>query len=382
MIKVMILGSKEYPFGSNRGDDPIPSGGMETYVNDLAPELSRLCRLVIITRKFAGTERHEKMGENIEIFRVPWLKGKWLRNPSFNIFSFLAALKTAGKSDVIYSNGVISGLFGLLLGSIFRKKTVFRPAGIGFIQYKAPIRNLLFALESMVFKKSDAVIFHSDGEKRNSLRLVKFRREKGHVILTGFPVERFKSGSVGMRKSLAPENEVLITSVSRFVPVKGIDYLIEACSMLRGVFRLVLVGSGPEEGRLRAMAQDLHMKDRVLFLGFRLDIPDILASTDIFVISSLFEGLPTSLLEAMAAGAACVVTDIGLPVENMKTGAVVEPKNPEALKEAIQVLMSNKNLRAQLGSNARKFVEENCTQEMAAKRHMEVFGQLLGQRNL
>ncbi len=44
MIRVVILGSKEYPFGSNRGDDPIPSGGMETYVNDLAPELSKLCR--------------------------------------------------------------------------------------------------------------------------------------------------------------------------------------------------------------------------------------------------------------------------------------------------------------------------------------------------
>ena len=373
MIRVLILGSKEYPFGTNLDDDKIPSGGMETYVDDLAPELSKFCNLLIITRKFRNTEKFQKIGKNISVFRVPWIKGKWMRNPSFNLFSFLYSLKRMKNIDIVYSNGIVAGFFALLLAKLFRKKAVYRPAGIGFVQYGLPLKHMLFALERFVFEKSDAIVFHSDGEKRNAQILFNLELKNGHVILTGFPVHKFKTGDGRLKKEFGTGKETVITSVSRFVPVKGLEYLVEACSMLGLDFKLLLVGSGPEEKNLKKLSKDLGIDDKVIFAGFRHDVPDILAITDVFVVSSLFEGLPTSLLEAMAAGKACVATDIGLPVENMKTGIVVKAKDPEALKDAIEILIKNENLRKRLGADARKFVEAECTQENAAKKHFEVF---------
>jgi len=372
MVKVVILGSKEYPFGSNKGEDPIPSGGMETYVDDIVPELSKHCEVVVITRKFRGSRVHEK-GGNIEVHRVPWLRGKWLRNPSFNCFSFFEAAKAMRGVDIIYSNGIISGLAALKLAFLFRKKTVYRPAGIGFTQFGFPMRQILFALERFAFRHSDAVIFHSEGEKRNARKLFGLNLKNGHVILTGFPVDKFAQHA--QRKA---NGEVTITSVSRFVPVKGLDVLLRAFAGLRGKNRLMLVGSGPEERSLKKLAERLGIKDRTVFAGFRRDIPDILGSSDIFVVSSFSEGLPTSLLEAMASGLACVVTDIGLPVEHEKTGLVVPPGDAEALRKAIEKLMKDSKLRKKLGENAAKFVKYNCTTQKAARAHMEVFEGVLG----
>ncbi len=378
LIRILVLGSKEYPFGTNRGDDPIPSGGMETYVNDLAPELSKLCSLTIITRKFAGTKRSERIGKDISVIRVPWVRSKWLRNPSFNLASFFKGLGLMRCMDVVYSNGIISGFFGMVLGKLFRKPSVYRPAGMGFTQFRLPLRQIMRALEKLVFSKSDAVLFHSCGEKRNARSMLGLRLDHGHVILTGFPVDRFKSGTKRLGAEFLVKDEAVISAVSRFVPVKGLRYMIEACSRLKSDYKLLLVGTGPEKGALQKLSQDLGVDDRVIFAGFRLDVPDILAITDIFVISSLSEGLPTSLLEAMAAKKACVVTDIGLPVEHMRTGLVVRPKDPIALRDAIDTLINDGDLRKKLGRAAGRFVEAECTQEKAAKMHLEMFRKITG----
>ena len=374
MKEVLVLGSKEYPFGSNSGDDIIPSGGMETYIDDLASELSKLCRLKIVTRKFKGTEPHEKKG-NIEVLRVRWLKGKWFRNISFNICSFFRSLSVTGSVDIIYSNGLVSGFFGMLLGKIFRKPTIYRPAGIGFWHYRL-LKYPFLLFERIVFGRSSAVLFHSEAEKRNAEKI--FSMKKTFVILTGFPVEKYAKGKDNLREKFGMGKSKVITSISRFVPVKGLDNLIDACSVLKDDFRLLMVGSGPEESRLKGIVEKKGMSKKVIFTGFRRDIPDILASTDVFVVSSLHEGLPTSLLEAMAAGKACVVTDIGLPLKHMENGIVVKPGSCDELRKGIEKILKDRRLREKLGASARKFVEKNCTQKKAAESHMKMFREVLG----
>ena len=120
------------------------------------------------------------------------------------------------------------------------------------------------------------------------------------------------------------------------------------------------------------------MKDNVIFAGFRRDIPEILGTTDIFAVSSFSEGLPTSLLEAMAAGKSSVVTDIGLPVNHMETGLVVASKSVMSLRNAIEALIHDRRLRKRLGENSADFVRKNCTQRMAAEKHMEMFRRIIG----
>ena len=85
-------------------------------------------------------------------------------------------------------------IFPVLLdrdAKVTRKKTIFRPAGIAFTQQKTPLKNILFALERAVMKKSSAVLFHSNGEMENAKNLFNIKLDNGHVILTGFDVDKF-----------------------------------------------------------------------------------------------------------------------------------------------------------------------------------------------
>jgi len=373
---VLILGSKEYPMGSNKGDDPIPSGGMETYLDDLAPELSKHCELLVVTRKFKGTKKHEKAG-NIEIHRVPYVKGKYFRNPSFNFLSFLYSLHLMKKVDVIYSQGLIASFFGYFLSKLCGRPLVCRPAGIAYEQYTFPVDKILFLLMRTVYRKCDCVVFHSEGEKSNFLRILGFVPKRPEIILTGIPVEKFAHKTKNTKKWFGiSEKTTVIGFIGRFVEVKGLEYLVKAAALLKNRdVRFMLVGDGLQRKQIENLIKERKLKNFV-FTGFRHDIPNVLSAMDIFVISSISEGLPTSLLEAMAAGKPCVVTDIGLPVTHMETGFVTPSKNSEKLAEAIKILIKNKKLQKSLGSNAQKFVRENCTLEKAAKRHMEIFKSL------
>lgn len=377
-MNVLILGSKEYPMGSNKGDDPIPSGGMETYVDDLVPTLSKLCKLLIVTRKFKGTRKYERMN-NIEIFRVHYLKGKYFRNPTFNFLSFLISLRLIKEVDVIYPQGLIASSFGYILSKIYDKPLVCRPAGIAYEQYRFPLDKILYFLMRIVYRKCDCVVFHSEGERENFIKILGFVPKRSEVILTGIPVEKFSRLMKSTKQTFGiPEKTLVVGFIGRFVEVKGIEYLIRAAALLKAKdLKFMLVGDGPQRPQIEGLIKTLGLEEGFVFTGFTRDIPKVLAAMDIFVISSLSEGLPTSLLEAMAAGKACVVTDIGLPVENRQTGLVVPPKSPEALARAIEVLLQDPGLRSRLGRSGQKFAKENCTQEKAAKKHLEMFTHLL-----
>jgi len=375
-MKVLILGSKEYPMGSNKGDDSIPSGGMETYIDDLAPELSKHCKLLIITRKFPGTKKHERLG-NIEIFRVPYIKGKYFRNPSFNIFSFITSLHLK-EIDAVYPQGLVASFFGCIISRLSGKPVVCRPAGIAYDQYMFPINRTLYFLMKKVYRRCDCVIFHSEGERDNFIKILGFRPKRSEIILTGIPVEKFSHKTKSTKKTFGiSEKSTVIGFIGRFVEIKGLEYLVRAAHLLKNMdAKFMLVGDGPQTNQIKNLIESLGLEEKFVFTGFRRDIPNVLAAMDIFVISSVSEGLPTSLLEAMAAGKSCIVTDIGLPITNMETGLVVPPKNPEKLAHTIKTLIQDKKLREFLGKNAQEFTRENCTLEKAAKKHVEIFQSL------
>jgi glycosyltransferase involved in cell wall biosynthesis len=376
-MKVLILGSKEYPMGSNKGNDPIPSGGMETYIDDLAPELSRHCKLLIITRKFKETKKIERLS-NIEIHRVPYLKGKYFRNPTFNLASFLKSLSLIKEADIIYPQGLVASFFGCVISRLSGKPVICRPAGIAYEQYGFPISRILYFLMKNVYRRCDCVIFHSEGERNNFIKILGFAPKRSEIILTGIPVEKFSHKTKSTKKSFGiSERTTVIGFIGRFVEIKGLEYLVRAAHLLKNMdTKFMLVGDGPQKPQIESLIRSLGLEEKFIFAGFRRDIPNVLAVMDIFVIPSTSEGLPTSLLEAMAAGKACIVTDIGLPIAHKETGLVVPPKNPEKLADAMGILLEDKKLREFLGHNAQKFVMENCTLEKAAKRHVEIFGGL------
>ncbi|MCJ7506460.1 glycosyltransferase family 4 protein [Candidatus Bathyarchaeota archaeon] len=145
-----------------------------------------------------------------------------------------------------------------------------------------------------------------------------------------------------------PDDTVILT-VCGLIRRKGIDVLLESMSMLRycrhGHFKLAIAGSGPEKGNLDKMVSELGLKKDVLFLGFRhrSELLELYNIADVFVLASHSEGLPFALLEAMACGCACVVTDVGdasKAIREGHNGFIASPGDPLSLKEKIEHILS------------------------------------------
>jgi len=369
-MRILILGSKEYPVGTS--DDEIVSGGMEIYTQGLVKHLkNKVEEIILITRKFKNTKSFERT-ENITICRVPWIKGFYFRNASFNFFSFFKAFSL--NFDVILAQGAISTFFGILISKIKKKPIISRPAGVAYVQpqYNSFVKNALLFLERKAYSNCDFVVFLSDGEKEQFEKKLRFLPKKSAIAPTGIDTGKFENlDREKLKEGLGLENKTVITFVGRLIEVKGVEYLIEACAELKEDFYLLIVGDGPLREKLAKTAERLGKK--AVFLGWRRDVPGILAASDIFVLPSISEGLPVALLEAMAGGKACVATDIGLPIKHEKTGLIVPPKDSRALAAAIERLISDRELRERLGKNARKVIKEEYSWEKAVEKYMEIF---------
>lgn len=377
-LNVLILGSKEYPMGTNRGDDPITSGGIETIVHNLIPELSKKSNVIIITRKFSGNRWHEK--NTVEIYRVPWIKGKYTRTPSFIFFTSFVSLYLLlrGRVDIIYAHGVLASFPAFFLSRLFKKPIVCRPHGSGAPQWFFPINQIMHFARKFVFLRCDMLIFNSQEERENLSKNLRTDFKQYRVIMPSIKIENLSNKE--LKEELSLKNETIISYIGRLHPVKGLKYLIEAVGDIEEKIKVLIVGDGPQMKELKEQVRIKGLEDRVIFLGFRKDVPKVLVSTDIFVLPSLSEGLPRALLEAMAAGKACIVTDIGLPVKNKKNAIVVPPKNTKELKRAIELLIKDDELRKRLGKNAKKFIDKNCSIENEVEEHLKIFKKLINQK--
>jgi len=174
-------------------------------------------------------------------------------------------------------------------------------------------------------------------------------------------------------------DQVLVGTVARLDPVKRLDVLLQAMKSLRDVYA-VIVGDGPEQARLRALAKRAGLAGRVYFAGQQEDVLPWLAALDVFVLSSDWEGMPNAVLEAMAAGLPVVATAVGgVPEEVVDgvTGLLVPPRDPDALAQAIAHLLRDPDLRRTMGRAGRERVARYFTAERVVQRTQALYEHLL-----
>jgi glycosyltransferase involved in cell wall biosynthesis len=140
---------------------------------------------------------------------------------------------------------------------------------------------------------------------------------------------------------------------------KGQRFLIEACQELLSArrARLVIVGDGPLRPELEQMTKTLGIGDRVTFTGTQTDIPGLIASFDIFALSSIAEGMPIVLLEAMVRSLPTVATTVGANpdvIRDGESGLLVQPKAIHELRQALETLVGSESLRQRIGVAARQ----------------------------
>lgn len=184
-----------------------------------------------------------------------------------------------------------------------------------------------------------------------------------------------------LRESLTGGTDApLVLSTARLDPQKGLQHLIAAAADVPDAI-FVIAGTGPEREALEALAHSHGVAERVRFLGHRQDVADLLAACDLFVLPSLYEGLPLAVLEAMAAGVPVVATDVGGTNEVVldgETGVLVPAADAAALAQAIRALLADRPRASALAARGQAHVRCRHSASVMTADVSRVYVELLG----
>jgi glycosyltransferase involved in cell wall biosynthesis len=318
-------------------------------------------------------------------FRIFPLRGGHL----FNVKGLLDIHKIASKYrvDLIHcwdSLSIMARILGKLNGAKVIDSIGNPPVDIEWKEYAAKkISSLLLA--GVVFQsKGSQELHHKHGP--NSFRWCEEEIIYNSIDLHKIPHHDLKTKKKIKKKYGFKENDTILSNLGMYNVQKSQEHLIQACSTLQKHYnniKLLLIGWGEREKFLRNQMQSLGLASHVVFTGKKQknEVFELLAITDIYVSSSLWEGLPIAVLEAMAMGIPVIATNVvgnsEAVVDNVN-GYLVPAKNPSALAEAIAGLIQNPESRMRMGEAGKKRVERVFDPKRFVLQHQEFYKKLLG----
>ena len=198
-------------------------------------------------------------------------------------------------------------------------------------------------IDQYIYKKYTKIIAISESVKENIQTHLGINHSDVTLIYNGIDVKLFQEAIAHSKHQIGvPETAKIIIQVSSFFPQKDHDTLLKAISLLPDDVHLVLVGNGVLIDEKKALATRLKIADRVHFLGYRNDIPQLLKMADICVLSSHYEGFGLAIVEGMAAGLPCIGSDVdGLSQVIGNAGLIFDHENQIQLKEKLNQLLFN-----------------------------------------
>ena len=227
---------------------------------------------------------------------------------------------------------------------------------------------LLRRMERLLARLTDCLIAVSEQVKQDLVTYGVAAAEKILVVPLGVELEPFLAGAqrrgAFRREWHLQEGERLVGIVGRLFPIKNHRLFLDAAALLarqEGAARFVIVGDGALRAEMEHYARALAIADRVIFTGWRRDLPRIYADLDVLAVTSHNEGTPVSAIEAMAAGCPVVATRVGgLPdlIRDGETGYLVPPGDAQAVSAAMLRLLRGPELARQMGQAARGLVQE------------------------
>ena len=337
--------------------DTTGPGGAETVFIDLATRLSpeKFRSIVVIRGK--GWVYEELCRRGVE----PVLLDS---RGSFN-WGYLTGLRKLIRRegvDLIQSHLLGASVYCSLAGLLTGTPVVATFHGSVDIGERERLKSLKFAAINTGTARIVAV---SGGLRDDITRRTNLRADKTEIIYNGIPTAGFqrpRSNSLRQKYGWS-ENEFIIGSLGNIRPAKGYDILLRAAALLKSSetsIRFVIAGQPDKRGlyeELLNLRDELGLEERVQFLGFLEDPADFLSNLDLFLSSSISEGLPLAAIQAMAAQLPLLATRCGgyeELVSDRENGWLVEVGSPEAIAEAIEILLAAPEVRIELAEKARK----------------------------
>jgi glycosyltransferase involved in cell wall biosynthesis len=282
------------------------------------------------------------------------------------------------RIDVVHTHGYKADIYGYL--ATRRPATPILATSHYWTRRTTALRFYAF-VDQLLMRRFDKVVAVSD-QIADSIVASGTPRKKVVTIDNGIDLLPFCNATPCLRHPPATSESTVIGSVGRLVKQKGYDYLLRA---VPGILRkfpntaFIVVGEGPERPQLEALAEELGIRGKVNFIGERRDMPDVYASFDIFVLPSIDEGMPIALIEALASGRPLIATRVAaVPklIIHEKTGILVEPKDSQALEEAVCRLLGDRTLQNRLGECGRAWAAEHYSAERMAETYLQMYQEI------
>lgn len=331
-------------------------GGQQNRVLEEACGLSQRGHRAIIACHKGSVLAEKSKKAGIKVYELNMVKNGHLKT----VPQLINIIKTE-KVDIVSTHSSVDSWAGGLAAwfsdvRLVRFRHNLYPIG------RDPLTKLIYSLPDKIIAISDTV--------NEALLNCGIKPGKMSTISDAVDMEKFNPDAEDIRGELGiSEDTLVIGNTSTFVEVKGPEYLLQAFNIINEKIPCVLMFAGrlvePHRSRYLSYVKP-EFRDKVIFLGHRDDVPRVLKTIDVFVYPSLFEGLGTALLEAMAMGKAVAVSDIPTFrsfVINNENGLYFKVKDPENLAEKTLSLLTDKDLREELGKNARATALELFSRE-------------------
>jgi len=341
-------------------------GGAQKYVFDLATHLTEEFDITVAT----GTDGSSR--ELLDKLASAGIKNftfKHLKRDISLWHDILAVLEIAkflrqNDFDIVHLNSTKSGVIGALAAwwNRIQSKIIYTAHGWTFLEPLHFYKHWLYLMmEKISAQLRDYTIVLSEKEKQIALQYGTAKPNAISVIANGLDLAnlQFFTKEEARQKLNLDQNQIIIGTIANLYKTKGLKYLLEATKELNA--KLLIIGEGPERKNLEEKTKQEILTDKIILAGSIKEAANLLPAFDIFVLPSVKEGFPYTLLEAMAAGLPIIATNVGAIteiLENQKTGLIVPPADLQTLAEAIASFIKNPEQARQLGASAKETVKK------------------------
>jgi len=352
-------------------------GGAQVHVRDLSVALRRRGWDVSVVSGSQGVLSEDLARHGVPFHSIPNLVRPVRPRSDLQAVLELRRFLREWKPDLVSLHSSKAGVLGRLAMAGLGVPTLFTAHGWGFSSSnRVPVRGVLLLIERCMSPLADRIIAVSEADRSLAIRLRLARADQITTVHNGMPDV---SRDLRSKPEASPPH---VAMVARFAAPKDQALLLRALAGLTDLeWQMSLIGEGPRLEAARRLATELQIASRVNFTGFRRDVAELLAESQVFVLASNSEAFPRSILEASRAGLPIVASDVGGVRESVadgKTGFVVPTGDLEALRLRLRALLGDRDLRARLGDASRQRYERLFTFERMVERTINVYEELLG----
>lgn len=303
------------------------------------------------------------------------------KNPK--IFINLYNIINNWNPDILHVHTPVAGIFGRPLAHLCNVKlvsTVHMNARF-FDKKNSYINKLTLGLSDSIVCVSELVKESIQEEYSKIYNNSKIWTIPNCIDCHAFE-DKINTDTKTKRKALnITKDDFLVGTVGRLHPAKGQKFLIKGWENVVEKYpesKLLIIGEGPERKQLKNLTKELNLDKSIIFLGARSDVPELLSLLDIFVLPSIWEGLPISLLEAMCAGKVILASDIK-NIRNVigKAGFLVKPKDSTSIGQCLSRIIDNYNDFKTYGDKAKQRVKDKYSPDEFGRNYTAMYKQIL-----